>query len=248
MGLGRVVHEVLEFCYPSTCALCSALDAEGGVCASCAAGLDRLAARGQCAACARPLPGGDASPCPYCKGKGMYPFQQMASLGVFEDPLKELIHVMKYQRRWTLGEQLAERLATLDPVRRVVAASDVIVPVPLWRWRQVGRGYNQSAVIARSLGAALGKPVVECVVRVRNTPSQVELKARDKRVENVRGAFRLKSDKRVRGRRVCVVDDVTTTGATLKEVGRVLAGAGPCGLNAVVLAVADPKGRGFEAI
>jgi predicted amidophosphoribosyltransferase len=76
----------------------------------------------------------------------------------------------------------------------------------------------------------------------------VELKARDKRIENVRGAFRLKSDKWVRGRRVCVVDDVTTTGATLKEVGRVLRAGEATELSAIVLAVADPKGRGFEAI
>jgi len=183
-------------------------------------------------------------------GKGLRPFERIVALGVYEDPLKELIHHMKYHRRWSVGEEMALRLLKLERVKKLLADAEVLVPVPLYRWRQISRGYNQSDVIARWLKrkAPAKMKVIAAVKRIRNTPSQTLIAARKQRQENVKGAFKLTRPSAVKGKHVIVVDDVLTTGATLVAVGRTIADAEPASLSAIVLAVADPKHRGFEAI
>lgn len=190
----------------------------------------------------------DNNPCPYCNRRGVYPYEHVAALGLFEDSLKELIHHMKYHRRWGIAEELAERLSRLPRARSLLESAEVLVPVPLWRWRQVSRGYNQADVIACHLARRFNKPICRAVARVRRTVSQTELRSTKGRTDNVHGAFRLKSGKTIKDRRVIAIDDVMTSGATLKEVGRTLLDAEPAGLSAIVLAVADPRGRAFQAI
>ena len=100
------------------------------------------------------------------------------------------------------------------------ADADLIIPVPLHALRLRERGYNQSMEIARGLGDRLGLPVVGSLCeRVRDTPAQLGLPWKERR-ENVRGAFSCTSA--LEGKRVAVVDDVMTTGATLGEVASVL--------------------------
>jgi ComF family protein len=186
--------------------------------------------------------------CPYCKGRGFYPYQHIATLGVFDDALKELIHAMKYHRRWNIGEELAERLVGLPSVKALLRDAEIIIPVPLWRWRQVRRGYNQADVIAAHLATQCGAKASSVVSRTRSTESQTQFRSGQHRVENVRGAFRLIKPTAVKDKHVVVVDDVMTSGATLKEVGRMILQGEPRSLCAIALAVADPRGRGFTAI
>lgn len=178
----------------------------------------------------------------------MRPFGRILRLGVFRDPLKNLIHQMKYHNRWPLAEWLSDVLWEQPRTKALLAEVDLIVPVPLHRWRQIARGYNQSQVIASRIGKLCGLPVVSPVVRLRRTEAQTQLHARQKRIENLRDAFGLVGPERVRGRRILVIDDVTTTGATLQSIGRTLLAAGPANLDALVLAVADTKGRDFQRI
>jgi ComF family protein len=189
------------------------------------------------------------APCPYCVGKGTYPFERVIRLGPFRDPLSQLIYQTKYHRKWPLAEFLADRLMAQARVQALLMETDVLVPVPLHRFRQIARGYNQADVIARRLRAEDRKlKIARPAVRLRNTETQTHQQSRQKRAENLRDAFGLIDGRRIKGKHVVIIDDVMTTGATMQSLGRTLLQAEPASLCALVVAMADPKGRDFETI
>ncbi|MCY2955338.1 MAG: phosphoribosyltransferase family protein [Planctomycetota bacterium] len=169
-------------------------------------------------------------------------------LGAFDDPLKTLVYQMKYRGRWSLGETLADRMAGEQSAAELLKGTELLVAVPLHIRRQFSRGYNQAEIVARRLGKQCGIKLVRPVKRVRDTPTQTQLRSQKARHENVRGAFKLVDPESVRGKHVVVVDDVMTSGATLQAVARELLRAQPASLCAIILAVVDPKRRDFQAI
>jgi ComF family protein len=185
------------------------------------------------------------APCPYCLGKGVPHYESIVALGRFDEPIKDLIHRMKYRGQWAIAEHLADRLAQKNLAIEVIGLADRIIPVPLHRLRQFQRGYNQAQLIASRLG---GDRVISPVIRQRNTPTQVNLRSHQQRAENLQDAFRLIDSEAIAGKNVVVVDDVMTSGATLHSLARALIPANPKTLRAIVLARADPKHRGFEAV
>ena len=244
----RSLSWLLDFCYPGQCAACgSTYDSAAVFCTACESAMQDLFDAPACERCAMPLTTA-GSPCPYCHGKGPPLLDRVVSLGLFKEPLKAAIHRAKYARRWGLAELLADRLLHQNGVAELVCESDVIIPVPLHPSRQRERGYNQADVIARHVGSRLRRTVREPVERLIHTETQTHLHSRAKREENLREAFALVSPKVVRGRRVLLVDDVMTTGATLRSLARALRPAEPASVSALVLAVADPKGREFQVI
>lgn len=238
-----------DFCYPGVCANCDAASPGGAIlCGECTVKLAALVDAASCDRCAMPL-SAPGAPCPYCQGRGMRPFERMLGLGVFEDPLKHVIHLAKYHRRWPLAEILADRLVASERVKGLLTETDVLVPVPLHRRRQLLRGYNQADVIARRISKVCGIKVINAAKRIRSTETQTHLHSQEKRAANVRGAFALRpAARQLVAKHVVIVDDVMTTGSTLRELGRLLKHAAPASLSTLVLAVADPRGRGFEAI
>ena len=151
-------------------------------------------------------------------------------------PLDHLVHSLKYRGQLAtgrvLGTLLADRIAVLGLHRDV----DVIVPVPLHPARHAERGFNQSAEIARHLGRRLQLPVDErLAARRRATRPQVGLHLEERR-QNLAAAFRAAA---ATGRRVAIVDDVTTTGTTLQELARELLRAGAGAVDAWCIARAD---------
>ena len=186
-------------------------------------------------------------------GKGLPPFERIVCLGVLKDALKAGVHRAKYERRWPLAERLADRLLARTDVRSLLADIDVIVPVPLHSQRQRQRGYNQAEVIARRICLARHphQRNLRCkraAVRISNTESQTHLPSRAQRMENLSDAFVLAAPAAIAGKNIVLVDDVLTTGATLVSLARTLQSAKPASVSAIVLAVADPKGRQFEVI
>jgi ComF family protein len=243
-----VFRDVVDLLYPTACAVCQFhVDGSGPLCPDCMANLCRLEREPACGVCAKPLAHvGD--PCPWCKGKGEPNFERVVRLAVYGDPIRQLVMRMKYHGRWSLAEFMAGRLLEQEHTKALLTEADCLVPVPLHRLRQISRGYNQAEVLARRIGRLAGLPVRQPLVRVRNTPTQTKARSRAKREENLRDAFGLVSPRKVAGRHVVLVDDITTTGATLQAAARAIKLAGPASISALVIAIADPKRRDFEVI
>jgi ComF family protein len=245
---GRIADRLLGFCFPRRCPGCDRGHERAGLfCAACERLMQALETAAECRRCGRPVAMPDA-PCALCRGRGLPPFGRTLSLGVFREPLRSALHGVKYAGRWHLAEALADRLVDAHDLQSWLCDADALVPVPLHRRRQAARGFNQADVIARQIGKRCGVPVITPVARTRDTPTQTELHALAQRAKNLRGAFAVTDAAAVRGRRLVVVDDVSTTGATLASLGRTLRGARAAEMSAVVLCVADPKGRDFAYI
>lgn len=160
----------------------------------------------------------------------------------YEPPAREWLRAMKFRRRWAwaswFGRALADVLPGPEPVGhgRVWA---VAVPMP-WA-RRWWRGYNQTDLIARALAKRRGWPVTPLLKRTRYAPPQTAV-APSRRPENTRGAFACENID-LAGHRFVLVDDILTTGSTLKACARLLRQQGARHIEAAVVAVADPKDR-----
>ncbi|MCU1268948.1 MAG: ComF family protein [Acidobacteriaceae bacterium] len=165
--------------------------------------------------------------CPACQETRQY-FTKAAAYGAYDGGLRDLIHLLKYERvapaAVVLGRMLGEAIQKL----RLGADSILVIPVPLHSSKRRERGFNQAAMIAR---AALKTNTFSCefaadvLERTRPTVSQIGL-TRPQRVENIRGAFRVWHPSKVSGRNILLIDDVLTTGTTVSECARILRKAG----------------------
>lgn len=182
------------------------------------------------------LPQADSGLCKRCQQK--YPsFRLLRSWAVFEDPLQEALHRLKYRRDIGLGEALAEQMSGY--VKQLDWPADTLIPIPLGKKRLKERGYNQVAMIAAPLSMQLGFDFYPAaLIRARETRSQVGLSALE-RQENVQDAF-IADKNKVDGRIVLLMDDVSTTGATLSSAAEALYAAGARDVFAVTIARALP--------
>ena len=229
---------LLELFYPPVCLLCGVQEPGAGkkLCRGCLGVL--CAPQGPtCPRC-----GSDVGPfthladgCPSCRNQKLH-FDAVIRLGRYEDKLREACLKIKHVEGEPLARELAELLASERQAALEAERADVIVPVPLYWWRRLRRGFNQAEALAARLEKRLKVRVVTRMAwRTRNTLPQAEL-TRPQRFDNVRGAFAAHSSRRLSGARVLVVDDILTTGATCSELARALKQAGASRVVAVVVA------------
>ena len=210
----------LDWLLPPRCGSCRSLGS--WLCDPCRARIRRLS-EPLCARCGRELEFAGAG-CG-CRSRLRW-LARAAAAGAYEGPLEKAIHRFKYEGWRALAPALADLV--VDRLAGEAAAGPLVVAVPLHRRRQRARGYNQSELLAADLRARLGLAAPPGrLVRLRDTPPQVGLD-RLRRQANVAGAFDWRGGPPA-GRPFVVVDDVTTTGATLEACAAALrsAGSGP---------------------
>lgn len=172
-----------------------------------------------CSVCRRLLQGAEIPPgfrCGRCR-KAPPPYERLLSAWAYQDPLDATLRAFKFRRLEYLGGHLGRQLAHLFTDQ--IETCDLVVPVPL-HWRRLwARGYNQAGVLARSLAAHTGLQYSTALSRRRPTPAQSRLHRRERK-KNLADAFRLRRP--VVGRRILLVDDIVTTGATIEAATRCL--------------------------
>jgi competence protein ComFC len=165
-------------------------------------------------------------------------FKALRSWAVFEGPIRQAIHSLKYRRNLALGDAFAQYLAEF--VSGLGWQVDMVVAVPLGRQRMKERGYNQVGLLAKPFSALQHWPYTpKALERVRETRSQVGLSPSERK-ENIFGAF-YGDQAQVSGKVILVMDDVATTGATLAACSDALINAGAKTVYALTLVKALPQ-------
>jgi ComF family protein len=209
--LGEIALNLL---FPQWCIGCGK---EGAlICSSCQSSLPRIMPP-LCPRCGRPQPSGIL--CPSCVS-WRAEIDGIRSPFRFDGVMRQAVYQLKYRNLRALAAPLAQLLndyLVTNPV-----PGDVLVPVPLHRKRMRERGYNQSSLLARKLGKFLNLPVVaDCLIRQRHALPQARTSTVEERRSNVADAFTCR-DERLRDKQVLLIDDVSTSGATLDACAAVL--------------------------
>lgn len=239
-----MLRYLINFLYPPRCAACGQrqpLESSRRVCADCIARIERLP-EPVCAVCGIPLRSaaheGDwcgacvASPPHFGKARAV---ARYSPRGDDDDQVvPSIIRRHKYGLDQSLAHALAECLD--NPLPLAGGEYDIVIPVPLHRARLRWRGFNQAAMLGAAVARRLALPLdVAILVRTRATSPQTALDHRERRL-SVRDAFAVKRPQRVANRRILLVDDVMTTGATADECARTLLEAGARHVDVLTLA------------
>ena len=214
---------LLDLFFPPRCVSCKTIGKQ--ICATCTAAIPWIDT-GYCKDCGLPQPGDRSH---VCIDSSSLSF--IRSAAVFSGAMRKALHALKYRSDRTLASELV-RLAN----RHWILPTwdfDSLIPVPLGRLRERVRGYNQSLLLADAISQSVGIPVDRSVLsRIRETQTQVGLSSGARKL-NVAAAFQASS---IKGKKVLLVDDVCTTGATLQSCADALTRAGAGRIGALTLA------------
>ncbi|WP_102960984.1 ComF family protein [Mangrovicella endophytica] len=236
-GPGFVATSVGRFLFPPVCPGCrAAIDQAHAVCAGCWSGL-KFIERPYCEVLGLPFA--------YDLGRGFLsaeaiaeppPFARLRAAVLYEDLAARLVASLKYSDRTDLVPLMAGWMSRAGS--ELLAEADAVIPVPLHQRRLWRRRFNQSAELARQIARGRQLPYLPGVLtRTKATRSQVGL-GRQEREDNVRGAFKVAEDRRrqIAGKRIVLVDDVFTTGATVASATRALRRSGASEVDVLTFA------------
>jgi len=218
----------LDFLFPQWCVGCGK---EGEfICYSCRRSLPRVMPP-LCPRCGKPQPSGIV--CPTCVS-WQAEIDGIRSPFRFDGVMRQAIHQLKYRNLRAIAKPLAKSLN--DYIAANPIPGEVLIPVPLHPKRLRERGYNQSSLLAKELGKLTSLPVVDdCLIRQRHAPPQARSSTVEERRSNVAGAFVCR-DHRLQNKQVLLIDDVSTSGATLDACAAALKATGATSVWGLVLA------------
>lgn len=235
--LRQTAGAFLTLLYPPHCAVCGAgLDRGRHLCATCNETARRIK-EPFCKTCSQPFDGAieQEFSCSNC-GQRRFHFECAVTCYQSRGIVRELLLRFKYQGEYYLRHPLGEWLADGLADSRITAEKfDCLVPVPLHPARERERQFNQARTLAKILGRRAGAPVLDCLRRVRKTPTQTRFD-RAERMENLRNAFKMRNNMSVQGKHLILIDDVFTTGSTVDECARVLKKSGAKSVRVLTVA------------
>jgi ComF family protein len=235
---GLVARGFVGLVYPPSCIACgAATGVPHALCAGCWSGV-RFIERPYCERLGTPFSVDLGAPGLLSPAALSDPpvYGRARAVARYDATARRLVQRLKYEDRLDLAGALGAMMARAGG--ELLAEADVVVPVPLWRWRLWHRRFNQAALLARAATRGSGVPVApDLLARVRRTRAQVGL-SRAARAENLQGAFRVPEAARARlqAKRVLLVDDVLTTGATANAAARALLRGGAAAVDVLVFA------------
>ncbi len=211
-GKGKFLNFLLDFFLPELCVICGK---KGELlCDSCYSNLAFLSVP----IC--PLCGAEKTASHKCKTDFSY-LDGVRSLLKFTEDVRRIIHSYKYAGVWRLERRFSTPLSNLLMSDMRLKSADLITFIPLHPLKKFMRGFNQAELLCKGISEVSELECAHLLKRIKFTKSQTGIENKKKRRENIRGAFILKKTD-VGGKRIVVVDDVITTGATLEEVSKVL--------------------------
>ena len=233
---GKLWRGLLQGLTPAHCLVCAtSVQEAASVCVECWQKLAILEA---------PVCDVMGTPFAYDQGEGAVsaeavamapPWKRARAAVLFDDTSKEIVHRLKYSDRNEAGLFMARMMARAG--RHLIAEADIIIPVPLHWTRQWKRRFNQAAFLTQHIAKGSGKAFEPLVLkRIRATPPQVGLDHEARR-KNMRKAFVVKTSSKIKGRRVLLVDDVRTTGATISSCVAALKAAGAAEVDVLTFAL-----------
>lgn len=220
-----ILDALINIFYPAHCLSCSgALTDKKNAASICKGCFDRILLNlpGFCSKCGL---GGQTQPrenCPACKDKN-FSFRRAFSSCIYEEPLKQLIHLFKYKSKLRLRKLFAGILIRfLEDYKIPVRDYDLFIPVPMHPTRLREREFNHSQVLTEELSFALKIPAnCDNIIRSRHSAPQVALSEKE-RMKNVKGTFRIRRPQEFLNKNVLIIDDVFTTGSTASEIAFLL--------------------------
>ncbi|MBR2482519.1 MAG: ComF family protein [Alphaproteobacteria bacterium] len=220
------VKSILEFLFPPACPLCGTpVSNHGELCPKCWAGFNWIS-NPKCVRCGYPFPANlDLGPNPMCPtcASGNCELDWIRSACVYDDVSRSAMLPFKHAGRILYAPFMARAMITaLNDVSHDI---DIVMPVPLARRRLFHRAYNQATLLGRPIAKSLGIPMDLDSVRRKYRQNMGHMNARA-RSENIRGVFSVVCPDNVRGKRILLVDDVMTSGATFIELRRTLMACG----------------------
>lgn len=246
-SLGGFARSLGQLFFPAFCYACGRPEEANAlqlnVCREC---WENISPVGEsiCSRCGKPFSSSEPAKvsetflCINCRDKTRFAYSRLRSPFRYRSPMREMIHLFKFQGMTGIGGALGKLLADWVAAGNPFPDADLIVPVPLHFWRFVRRGFNQSEILARATAEKLGLPYLPGAIRrVRNTTPQSRLNPVERR-RNLKGAF-FAETRLVRKKKVLIVDDVLTTGTTIRECAATLRRSGAAEIFALTLARAD---------
>ncbi len=227
------VNGFLSLFYPTQCSNCLRYIKDFRflyVCPDCFSFIKKLSGN-VCPVCSKPLNSLYATECKECFQYKKV-FKQVKQAGIYEGALKELIHLLKFYGKKKIADLLYDFIIN-NIEKQYIDRSDVIVPVPLSKKVLRERGFNQTEIIGKKLAKYYNKLFLNAVRKVKETLPQNKL-GREERLKNLNGAFQTETS--FNGKKVLIIDDVYTTGATMNEVSRVILEKGAVEVRGLAIA------------